>query len=143
MQTSFLTLGGWDWDDYNGNITWFPARSTWNQTLTGLKVDDVNVIRDYADVNVMFEIGYPYIGLSNTYFNDISDILKQKVPEMECVNGKHWGLCRIPDKKCEDVYLLSKLTITMNEYEFTIPLENIAVYANDTRNHTEKFYCQT
>jgi len=52
MQTSFLTLGGWDWDDYSGNITWFDAVGTWNQTLTGFKIDDTDIIRDYDNVNV-------------------------------------------------------------------------------------------
>ena len=30
MATSFLTIGGWDWSDYNGNITWFDAKRSWN-----------------------------------------------------------------------------------------------------------------
>ena len=30
MATSFLTIGGWDWSDYNGNITWFDAPVSWN-----------------------------------------------------------------------------------------------------------------
>ena len=87
MQTSFLTLGGWDWEDYSGNITWFDAVDTWNQTLTGLKIDDTDIIRDYDNVNVQFEIGYPYIGLSDKYWNDVSDYLKRSVTGMECVSG--------------------------------------------------------
>ena len=30
MATSFLTIGGWDWKDYSGNITWFEAAASWN-----------------------------------------------------------------------------------------------------------------
>ena len=37
MRTSFLTIGGWDQEDYTGNITWFPTGEGWNQTLTEFK----------------------------------------------------------------------------------------------------------
>ena len=69
MMTSFLTIGGWDWKDYSGNITWFEAADSWNQTLTEFKVDDATIARESDRVSVMFEIGYPFIGLSSTYFD--------------------------------------------------------------------------
>ena len=39
MKTSFLTIGGWDQEDYKGNITWFPTDEMvdvrgWDQKLT-------------------------------------------------------------------------------------------------------------
>ena len=30
LETSFLTIGGYDRNDYSGNITWFDAIDSWN-----------------------------------------------------------------------------------------------------------------
>jgi len=103
MATSFLTLGGWDWNDYSGNITWFDALHSWNQTLTELKLDDASIIQEYDHVNVMFEIGYPFIGLNDRFYGTVSDILERQVSGLECKKGKHWGICRVPNTKCEDI----------------------------------------
>ena len=46
MRTSFLTLGGWSEDDYNGEITWFdlPKDSHgWNQTVSGFTFGDTDI----------------------------------------------------------------------------------------------------
>ena len=40
MMTSFLTIGGVDEKDYIGNITWFDAIDSWNQTLTSFSIGE-------------------------------------------------------------------------------------------------------
>jgi len=63
---------------------------------------------------------------------------------MNCTKGMHYGVCRVANKTCESLNLSQKLTFTMNDYDFTIPLENIAVYVNQTDKHTHTVYfCQT
>lgn len=64
MATSFLTLGGWDEGDYKGEIAWFRTGGHWNQTLTKFSVDGTDIIQSYDMTPVIFETGYPYIGLS-------------------------------------------------------------------------------
>ena len=80
----------------------------------------------------MFETGYPYIGLSNDTFDKVAEILKTDIQGMNCTKGPHWGLCRVKEKKCEDLNLNHEIIVTMNEVEFKIPLRNIAVYVNHT-----------
>jgi len=72
MRTSFLTIGGWDKEDYTGDITWFPTGDGWNQTLTEFKFDDEAIIQEYDLTPVMFETGYPYIGLSEQYYDKVA-----------------------------------------------------------------------
>ena len=70
----------------------------------------------------MFETGYPYIGLSEPYFDKIAQILERNVEGMNCTKGFHWGLCRVAEKQCENIKLDHELMFTINDYDFTIPL---------------------
>ena len=38
-------------------------------------------------LQVMFEVGYPYIGLSNTTYQKIAKVLEEEVNGMECTMG--------------------------------------------------------
>ena len=78
----------------------------------------------------MFEIGYPYIGLSNSTYEKVVKVLEEEVEGMNCTKGEHWGLCRVREKRCEDLKLDYEISATINDLEFKIPLENIAVYLN-------------
>ena len=138
MATSFLTIGGWDWTDYNGNITWFEARESWNQTLTEFSIGGNTLIDESDQVEVMYDIGYPFIGLANRYYDEVERILSE-VRGMECLRGQHWGICRVPDRKCDEIGLDQELSFKINNNDFTIPLKNIAVYVNVTG----QYFCQT
>ena len=46
----------------------------------------------------MFETGYPYIGLSEKYYDQVAELLERDIEGMECVKGVHWGICRVPEK---------------------------------------------
>ena len=87
----------------------------------------------------MFETGYPYIGLSETYYDQVIDVLSNQVENIECTKGQHWGLCRVAETNCEHIGLDLDMKVKIDNYEFSIPLENIAVYVNQTNT----FYCQT
>ena len=77
MATSFLTIGGWNDGDISGDIAWFDtANKNWNQTLTSFAVDGTSIISEYDMATVMFEIGYPYIGLSEEYYDRVADIFR-------------------------------------------------------------------
>ena len=128
---SFLTLGGWDEKDYTGNITWFETiGDSWNQTLTKFMFNGETIIDER--MSVMFETGYPYIGLSNDTYDKVAEILRTDIPGMNCTKGMHWGLCRVKGKQCDQLDLNMEIVVTMNEVEFKIPLRNIAVYVNHT-----------
>ena len=49
LQTSFLTLGGWDTEDFKGDIAWFRTGDGWNQTLSSVTYDG-NTIADEYDL---------------------------------------------------------------------------------------------
>ena len=84
----------------------------------------------------MFETGYPYIGMTQIYFDKFQAILERSVPNINCTKVEHFGFCRVKDK-CENVN--QELTITIRDYDFTIPLENIAVQSN----YLGRDYCHT
>ena len=86
----------------------------------------------------MFETGYPYIGMTDRYFNIFTVMIRELMPQMDCEAGSHWGICRIADK-CENVDLSQKLEFTIGKYDFSIPLGNIATYVNQS----DAYYCQT
>jgi len=88
----------------------------------------------------VFETGYPYIGFSSRFYDQIAELLKQRVgEEMECTKGQHWGICRVANRTCDTLSLNYNLTFTINDVEFTIPLENMVAYVNQTR---DTMYCQ-
>ena len=78
MATSFLTLGGWDEQDYSGEIAWFRTRrgGSWNQTMTTFEFDGTTIIDAYDITPIIFEVGYPYIGLSPQYYDKVANILE-------------------------------------------------------------------
>ena len=110
----------------------------WNQTLTEFTYDGQTIVQQYDYVSVMFELGYPYIGLSEKFYDLISDALSSNVRDMDCAKGEHWGLCRVENKTCEKINLYQNLTFTMNDVRFDIPLANIAV---DVKQQ-DTTYCQ-
>ena len=128
MGVSYIILGGWDGQDYSGEIAWLDAKKSWNQTLTEFTMDGETIINQYELAPVMFETGYPYIGLSPDYYDKVAKILKKKVYSMECMKGSKWGICRVKDQYCERLPIQTELVFTIDEYSFKIPLENIAVY---------------
>ena len=71
LKTSFLTLGGYDKSDYQGEIVWFNSTEGkgWNQTISGFKFGDEIITDSFSDVTAVFETGYPYIGLSEEYYD--------------------------------------------------------------------------
>ena len=75
-RTSFLVLGGWDEYDYYGEISWLDAPGLdWNQTVSSFKFKGNEVLE--KPTQVMFEVGYPYIGLSNTTYQKIAKVLEE------------------------------------------------------------------
>lgn len=138
MATSFLTLGGWDESDYTGEIAWFRTGGHWNQTMTKFSVDGTDIIQSYDLAPVIFETGYPYIGLSPAYYDRVADVLERKYRKMNCTRGEHWGICRVEEQTCGSLGLNQMLSFTIENYEFKVPLDNIAVYANQSGT----YYCQ-
>lgn len=126
MRTSFLTIGGWDEQDYTGDIYWFGTGDKWDQVLSGFKIDNSEIVGAYDLPPVIFETGYPYIGLSPDYFDRVSNIITRSFHNMRCSTGEHWGMCSVAGRSCDQLGLDQILTFTINQHDFTIPLENLA-----------------
>lgn len=77
MATSFVTIGGWDEEDYTGDITWFDTGDKWDQDMSKFMIDDEEIVGTYDLPAVVFETGYPYIGLSPNYYAKVSDYLSR------------------------------------------------------------------
>ena len=56
----------------------------WNQTLTEFKFDGETIAQEYDLVPIQFEVGYPYIGMSQRFFDKISQTLTRNVRGMTC-----------------------------------------------------------
>ena len=101
--------------------------------------DGNTIVDEYDLAQVMFETGYPYIGMTKVFFDKFATQVKRNVPDMDCTAGSHWGICRVPNTRCEQLNLKQDFKFTMGNNDFTIPLENIAVYVNQS----DAYYCQT
>ena len=135
--TSFLTLGDWDTDDFKGDIAWFTTGDGWNQTLTSLTFDGDTIVDEFDAAPVMFETGYPYIGMTRGYYDKFAASIKRNIPNIDCAAGTHWGICRVADTRCENLNLGRDLKFTIGNYDFTLPMDNISIYVNQTDKH----YC--
>ena len=89
IRTSFLTLGGWSDEDHTGEIVWFNTtdETGWNQTSGGFKFGDADIVSESDKATVMFETGYPYIGLSEPFYDKVAEILTVEINDMECTKG--------------------------------------------------------
>ena len=139
MKTSFLTLGGFDERDHQGEIAWYNTTegNGWNQTISGFKFGDEIITDSFSNVTAVFETGYPYIGLSEEYFDQVAEILVRDMPSVECKKGEHWGICRVPDLECSEIKFDTDIELAIGDRAFTMPLDNMATYVNQSGN----FYC--
>jgi len=53
----------------------------------------------------MFETGYPYIGMSERFYDKFAAQISRNIPGIECPKGKHWGLCRVANTECDKLDL--------------------------------------
>ena len=53
--------------------------------MSSFKFKGIEVLE--KPLEVMFEVGYPYIGLSNTTYQKIAKVLEEEVNGMECTMG--------------------------------------------------------
>ena len=94
-----------------------------------------------VEIEAEFATGYPHIGLSNDTFDKVARILEQDIRGMNCTKGMHWGICRVKGQSCNTLHLDYDIVVTMNEYEFSIPLKNIAVYVDQPEHGKPAYYC--
>ena len=94
--------------------------------MTTLSFDGQTIVDEFDVAPVMFETGYPYIGMTKLYFDKFYSLISARVPYMNCTQGEHWGICRVEDK-CENVNFNQDIAFTIGDYDFIIPLQNIAV----------------
>ena len=121
QKTNFLTLGGWDEDlDQKGDVVWMNTvpNQGWNQTISEFKFNDDVIISEDEQTTVVFETGYPYIGLSEKYFDKVKTQLESEIDFLNCRKGDHWGLCYVKTEVCDNVYSAFNLTFTINAVEF-------------------------
>ena len=97
---SYLTLNGFDERDYIGNVSWFTNFSSgWNLTVDQLRLvskdEDEDILPgsslENAAVTLMFQTGYPYIGVPTQTYDDISKRLSKTFPS--CTHEENWGIC--------------------------------------------------
>ena len=74
---------------------WMHTGDSWNQTLTDFTYDGQTIIQSIDLVSVMIELGYPYIGMSERFYDRMADALTGRNREVECDKGDHWGQCRV------------------------------------------------
>ena len=74
-----MTIGGYDPRDIIGNFQWFdfPANS-WNMTHVHAYIGDKTLdtyTNEEGEATLMFQTGYPYIGLPDETFHDILNVM--------------------------------------------------------------------
>jgi hypothetical protein len=79
-------------------------------------MDGSEIISEYDLAPVIFESGYPFIGLSPQYYDKVANILERKYRNMNCTKGEHWGVCRVKDQTCEALGLSQMLSFTIGDY---------------------------
>ena len=69
---STLVMGGYDTNDFTGNMTWYDTSNCtggWNLTATSVDVGDQNLnMNATVGPTVEFQTGYPYIGVPAVTF---------------------------------------------------------------------------
>ena len=138
-EMSYLTVGGWDRDHSLGEPAWFDTSSedTWTSKVTDFKIDLFDGTHNTGD-SVLFQIGYPYISLPQGPYRLFISTLQHYQPLFACDRLPDYSVCRIRNVKCSEIDIPNKMTITVENYDFSIPINNLLIDIT----HNDKEYCQ-
>ena len=132
-----MTIGGYDTNDFVGNLTWFDTSATesWNLTGSVLAVaDEMNLNPNGTDFEIEVQAGYPYIGLPTFSFKSLTELMSQtlnpdNVANFYCNdNGQYGGRsqCYWKSTYCSSVITNDYvLDLTINDNTFSIPIKNL------------------
>lgn len=123
-----------------GEPAWFDASSSkdsWTLSVTDFKIDSFDDVHNTGGT-VLFQTGYPYISLPASPYRLFVSTLEKYYPNFACDRLPDYSVCRIRNVKCSEIDIPSKITITVENYDFTIPINNLLVDIE----HNNKEYCQ-
>ena len=138
---AYLTIGGYDERDVIGNFDWFEfPTDSWSMSNVYVYAND-HALDTYVrhdngsehGASVMFQTGYPFIGLPVETYRDIRNLMQITVPTMNCSEGEHWGMCRVESTGCDLLSIPLNLTFEINThtertFNYSIPIENMLAY---------------
>ena len=105
--------------------------------MTDFKIDSFDDVHNTGGT-VLFQTGYPYISLPTGPYRLFVSTLEKYYPNFACDRLPDYSVCRIRNVKCSEIDIPSKITITVENYDFTIPINNLLVDIE----HNNKEYCQ-
>ena len=145
-----MTLGGYDKHDYTGNMTWYDTSDCiggWNLTTTVITLGDTDILPVAGETTVVeFQTAYPYIGVPKTTWTQVKELVDTTYnPDYTSLftcggEGNLNTYCYWRKTTCDELDLTANFTFTLGEYNFTIPLSNLAsttVY--DSRNDCDLY----
>ena len=128
-QQSYLSIGGYNQNDIVGKPAWFDTSEgagSWKSEVTDFKIDVFKDIHNTGG-SVSFQTGYPYISLPAGPYRLFTRVLQHQYPAFACDRVPDYGVCRIRNVKCKELDISAKLTITVNNFDFTIPIKNLLI----------------
>ena len=76
---SYLTLGGYDHNDFVGNLTWYDTSECiggWNLTTDVITMGNTSILPYAGETTVVeFQTAYPYIGFPGTSWTQIKNLV--------------------------------------------------------------------
>ena len=152
---STLTIGGYDTNDYVGNMTWYDTSDCvggWNITGSALTIgNDMNLNPNGTDTDFTIEmqVGYPYIGIPTYTWNETVKMMNETLnldreSYFRCNSG-NWGAgrqyCYWYGTECSQINTNDlSLNITMGNLTYSIPLRNLLADTMEGTRHDCDMY---
>ena len=160
---SYLTLGGYDANDYTGDITWYNTTTcegcsrSWNLTASamGLILNDTDISEGEVststyldlmpsavsnetyngmDLTVMFQTGYPYIGLNTDAQEVFAERINALNPDFDhkftCPTWNYNNFCYWWNTYCYELTLPDTFALQIEGQTYYIDLDVLMVDTN-------------
>ena len=125
-------MNGYDSNDFVGNLTWHDTSACiggWNLTTTTNTLGEESILPVAGETTVVeFQTAYPYIGFPATSWETIKTLVNSTYNSANsdafyCPNNSGFNqYCYWRGVTCDQLDLSANLTVTIGDYNYTIPL---------------------
>lgn len=135
-----MTIGGYDLQDFTGNMTWYDSSqcsNCWNITGTALGINDT-VLNDISEAQpvkgqnftISLQTGFPYIGLNARSMGKLMAVVSYEwnpdfASKLYCYTQGNSQLCYWPGMNCTQLTFNGNFVVQIGDLYYAIPIQRL------------------